>query len=353
MSGTLYTSWKDALGGSHIDEPVAVFENGKIYTAADGFLGTTAKGVLIGEYEGGIVYTVGTGAFNYGKRLKAVALIEYGKIYSLSKSILGGISKSLSVGECSCGKVYSHSHKIMDGSESFGLYNGDAEGAAAAAAIALFKLESNVSANDSALTGRSSSGSSSDDDEDLWEKYGLLMPIVVTFRFFKYSFIVGKWIVGAIAWLTAGVIRLVQNHKDKKALKEKTIETSEKIETDESVGTRTTEKNGSSIYDCEAKDRTVGDISENRLKRSMKTSETTEEPFEILKNFLESPEAVGDFIDKNFTETDKNRDVDSSEIEITKSKKKESSSKLKSTMRSSVTATSVKETNGFKPAGDL
>ena len=31
MGGTLYTSWKDALGVSHIDEPVAVFENGKIF----------------------------------------------------------------------------------------------------------------------------------------------------------------------------------------------------------------------------------------------------------------------------------------------------------------------------------
>ena len=58
MGGTLYTSWKDALGASHIDEPVAVFENGKIYTATDGFLGTTAKGVLVGEYENGIVYTI-------------------------------------------------------------------------------------------------------------------------------------------------------------------------------------------------------------------------------------------------------------------------------------------------------
>lgn len=172
MSGTLYTSWKDALGASHIDEPVAVFENGKIYTAADGFLGTTAKGVLIGEYEGGIVYTVGTGAFNYGKRLKAVALIEYGKIYSLSKSILGGISKSLSVGEYSCGKIYSHSHKLIEGSESFGLYNGDEEGAAAAAAIVLFGLTSGVSAYDSSLESddsgaatysRKSSHSSGDD----------------------------------------------------------------------------------------------------------------------------------------------------------------------------------------------
>lgn len=216
MSGTLYTSWKDALGASHIDEAVAVFENGKIYLAADGFLGTTTKGSLIGEYESGIVYTVGNGTFDHGKRLNAVAAIEHGEIYSLSKNVFGGISKSLSVGACSDGKVYSHSHEFVEGSESFGLYNGDEDGAAAAAAIVLFKLKSNISSGDSSLRGESSRKVSSSDDDDLWEKYGLLMPIVVTYRFFKYSFIVGKWIVGIIAWLTGGIIRLVKKFKDKK-----------------------------------------------------------------------------------------------------------------------------------------
>lgn len=47
MSGILYSSWKDALGATHIDEKVAVYENGKIYMAVDGFLGTTAKGSLV------------------------------------------------------------------------------------------------------------------------------------------------------------------------------------------------------------------------------------------------------------------------------------------------------------------
>lgn len=215
MSGTLYTSWKDALGASHIDEAVAVFENGKIYLAADGFLGTTTKGSLIGEYESGIVYTVGNGVFNHGKRLNAVSAIEHGEIYRLSKNVFGGISKSLSVGACYGGKVYSHSHEFIEGSESFGLYNGDEDGAAAAAAIVLFKLKSNISSGDSSLHGESSRKVSSSDD-DLWEKYGLLMPIVVTYRFFKYSFIVGKWIVGIIAWLTGGIIRLVKKFKDKK-----------------------------------------------------------------------------------------------------------------------------------------
>lgn len=172
MSGTLYTTWTDALGVSHADEPVAVFENGKIYMAADGFLGTTAKGTLVGEYENGKVYTVGNGAMSYGKRMDAVALIEGGRIYGISKSMLGGYTKSLSVGECSGGKVYAHSHKFMEGSGTAGLYNGDAEGAAAAAAILLFGLTSGVSAYDSSLESddsgvstysRKSSHSSSDD----------------------------------------------------------------------------------------------------------------------------------------------------------------------------------------------
>ena len=146
MSGTLYTSWKDALGISHTDEAVAVFENGKIYSAGEGFLGTTTKGTLIGEYENGIVYTIGTGTFNYGERLDAVATIDDGEIYSISSNILGGISKSLSLGSCSGGKVYWHSHEILwRGSESFGLYDGDVEGAAAAAAIVFWHLDSGVS----------------------------------------------------------------------------------------------------------------------------------------------------------------------------------------------------------------
>jgi len=339
MGGTLYTSWKDALGASHIDEPVAVFENGKIYSAADGFLGTTAKGVLIGEYEGGIVYTVGTGAFNYGKRLNAVAVIEYGKIYSISKSMLGGISKSLSVGECSCGKVYSHSHKLMEGSESFGLYNGDEEGAAAAAAIALFKLESNVSAHDSTLTGGSSSrSSSSDDDDDLWEKYGLLMPIVVTYRFFKYSFIVGKWIFGAIAWLTAGIIRLVQKHKEKKALEE--MERAEELpETMEAEIDTSTSKDTSVDTDV-----VVDTITEDTST-------------DIPKTYKEAIEFEEDVVDVIPAETKKKTDDVPLEIEIKAETEPVtetlSTSRLKSTMRTTTTETPNEESDKFKPAGDL
>lgn len=339
MGGTLYTSWKDSFGVSHINEPVAVFENGKIYSAADGFLGTTAKGVLIGEYEGGIVYTVGTGAFNYGKRLNAVATIECGKIYSLSKSMLGGISKSLSVGECSCGKVYSHSHKIMEGSESFGLYNGDEEGAAAAAAIALFKLESNVSAYDSTLDGGSSRrSSSSDDDEDLWEKYGLLMPIVITYRFFKYSFIVGKWIVGIIAWLTEGIIRLVQKHKEKKALEEmeRSEELSETVKTEIDTSTST----DTSV---------VTDVVVDTISKDITT--------DIPKSYKETPEVEDKILDVIPVETKKKTDDVPLEIEIKAETEPVTetspTSRLKSTMRTSITETSIEGSDRFKPAGDL
>ena len=339
MGGTLYSSWKDAFGVSHIDEPVAVYENGKIYMAADGFLGTVAKGVLIGEYEGGIVYTVGTGTFNYGKRLNAIAVIEYGKIYSISKSMLGGISKSLSVGECSCGKVYSHSHKLMEGSESFGLYNGDEEGAAAAAAIALFKLESNVSAHDSTLTGGSSSrSSSSDDDDDLWEKYGLLMPIVVTYRFFKYSFIVGKWIFGAIAWLTGGIIRLVQKHKEKKALEE--LERAEEL-----PETAETEIDTSSSTDTSVDTDVVVDTI------------TEDTSTDIPKTYKEAIEFEEDVVDVIPAETKKKTDDVPLEIEIKAETEPVtetlSTSRLKSTMRTTTTETPNEESDKFKPAGDL
>jgi len=344
MSGTIYTSWKDALGVSHVDEPVAVFDNGKIYAAADGFLGTTAKGVLIGEYENGIVYTVGTGAFNYGKRLNAVAVIEYGKIYSLSKSMLGGISKSLSVGECSCGKIYSHSHKLMEGSDSFGLYNGEEDGAAAAAAIALFKLESNVSAHDSSLDGGSSSrrSSSSDDDEDLWEKYGLLMPIVVTYRFFKYTFIVGKWIVGAIAWLTGGIIRLVQKHKEKKALEEKTIEISEASEVDTSADSIIGSTDETSVE--------IPTDSEDVIDTVIEESTT-----DIHKEVIEPSEEIEKFIDIPSDETEEILEDLPPEIEVKEEMTTEtvSHSRLKSTMRTSTSSEIVEESDKFKPAGDL
>lgn len=212
MSGTLYTSWKDALGASHIDEPVAVFENGKIYAAADGFLGTIAKGSLIGEYESGIVYTVSKGSMTYGNRKQAVAVIEDGNIYSISKNVMGGITKSLSVGGCSGGKVYSHTHKIMEGSESFGLYNGDVEGAAAAAAIALFGLDSGVSAYDSSLEDDASrrslftrtSGSSGDDSGS---GAGCFFTIIVGAIIFAVSIL--AIIISAIAFVPTFLIYLL------------------------------------------------------------------------------------------------------------------------------------------------
>ena len=137
MGGTLSTSWEDALGAKHADQPIALYENGRIYAATDGFLGTTAKGTLIGEYEAGMVYAVhGT------RRTATVAEIENGRIYWLTGNVLGGATRSL-IGECSCGHVYSRSKEHYGVN---GVYSGDDEGAAAAAAIALFKLEPDMSA---------------------------------------------------------------------------------------------------------------------------------------------------------------------------------------------------------------
>ena len=141
MNGILFTSWEDALGMSHNDEAVAVFENGKIYIATDGFFGAIAKGTLVGEYENGNVYTTTA----TGKRVNLVGKIENGNIFQVSSGVGGEIEKSLSMGSCSCGKVYSHSHKLIDESTSFGRYSGDEEGAAAAAAVVLFRLTSDVS----------------------------------------------------------------------------------------------------------------------------------------------------------------------------------------------------------------
>ena len=160
MRGTVYTSWKDSLGVSHTDEPVAVYEDGKIFVTADGFPGTVKKGAIIGEYENGVVYTVGNKFSGYGKRLQAVAVIEDGKIYAISSNVIGGVSKTL-CGGCSVGKIYSHSPKFMESSESVGLYDGDADGAAAAAAVTIFGLDSGVSPYDSGLENSVSPKSSS------------------------------------------------------------------------------------------------------------------------------------------------------------------------------------------------
>ena len=339
MGGTLYTSWKDALGASYIDEPVAVFENGKIYTATDGFLGTTAKGVLIGEYEGGIVYSVGTGAFNYGKRLNAVAVIEYGKIYSISQSMLGGISKSLPVGECSCGKVYSHSHKLMEGSESFGLYNGDEDGAAAAAAIALFKLESNVSAyatelNEEERSSRPRYSSSSSDEERGW--FGDMIAFYAWI--FKAIGFVCAMGFKLIAWIVGLIKKGIQNHKEKKALEEmeRTEDISETIETEIETST-----SADTPVDTDVVVDTI-------------TEDTTTDIPELYK---ETPEVEDKIVDVIPVETKKKTDDVPLEIEIKAETKPvtetSSTNRLKSTMRTTITETSFEESDRFKPAGDL
>lgn len=336
MGGTLYSSWKDAFGVSHIDEPVAVYENGKIYMAADGFLGTVAKGVLVGEYEGGIVYTVGTGTFNYGKRLNAIAVIEYGKIYSISKSMLGGISKSLSVGECSGGKVYSHSHKLMEGSESFGLYNGDEEGAAAAAAIALFKLESNVSAyatelNEEERSSKPRYSSSSSDEERGW--FGDMIAFYAwIFKAIGFICVIGFKL---IAWIVGLIKKGIQNHKEKKALEEteRIEDVSETIETE-------IETSADTLADTDVVVDTV-------------TEDTTTD---IPKSCKETPEVKDEIVDVIPIETKKKTDDVPLEIETKAEtetvKEISSTSRLKSTMRTH-SAEDIAESDKFTPAGDL
>ena len=137
MSGILYSSYKDALGFDHQDEPIATFENGKVYLASDGFLGTVAKGTLIGEYENGNIFSVGGFSNN---RQNYIGVVENGRVYEIESGIAGGYTKSLQRGECSDGNVYFSNKGVV------GKYSGDVEGAAAAAAILLMGFASKVSA---------------------------------------------------------------------------------------------------------------------------------------------------------------------------------------------------------------
>ena len=339
MSGTLYSSWKDALGVSHIDEPVAVYENGKIYAAADGFLGTIAKGTLIGEYENGNIYDMRR-SFGSPRRNHLVGVYEGGTIYSVSNNVFGGVARSLSVGECTGGRVYSHSHKIMEGSESFGLYNGDDEGAAAAATIALFKLESNVSAYGNSHKSRSSS----DDDEDLWEKYGLFMPVVVTYRLFKYAFIALKWIFGIIGWLILLITKAIQKHKEKRAL-EVNVST-EDVSAETTVLETEIEPDESEFDETDANSSAEMPLyeTEDVLSEKFATEETTD-----VKYVDETKKE--EIIDTSHRETEEFV-VDEVE-EIKEEKPEASTSRLKSTMRTHASEELVEKSDKFRIAGDL
>lgn len=140
MSGILYTSWKDALGGVHSDEAVATFKDGKVFAAVSGFFGATANGDLIGEYEDKYIYDVVNGS-----RSHLIAICENGDIYGVSSGLLGGYTTTSKVGYCGSGKITSYGG-FMCYNECVGKYSGDTDGAAAAAALVLFKLKSDVEA---------------------------------------------------------------------------------------------------------------------------------------------------------------------------------------------------------------
>lgn len=134
----IYTSYTDALGFSHKDEVIATYENGKVYMAVDGFLGTVAKGEIIGEYENGQIYSVSPCT---KQREYLIGTYENGYVYGVYNTVTGGVSKTLCVGECANGNIYSKKDGVV------GKYDGDVNGAAAAAAILLFKLTSKVYAS--------------------------------------------------------------------------------------------------------------------------------------------------------------------------------------------------------------
>lgn len=133
----IYTSYTDALGVTHKDEAVATYDNGKVYLAVDGFLGTVGKGRVIAEYENGRIYSV---SHHLNKREYLIGIYENGVIYGVYNTITGGVGKSLPIGECYCGNIYSKKDGIV------GKYDGDVDGAAAAAAVLIFCLTSDVSA---------------------------------------------------------------------------------------------------------------------------------------------------------------------------------------------------------------
>ena len=112
---------------------VAIYENGKIYSTYDGFMGIPQKSALIGEYdERGYVYSVRSNS-----KTGTVAICKGGDVCSLSYTVAGFISESLPLASCHNGVIYYDSKKV-------GEYDGDVQGAAASVAIAVLKLTSGV-----------------------------------------------------------------------------------------------------------------------------------------------------------------------------------------------------------------
>lgn len=142
MSGVLYTASKNALGVVERETPIAVFEDGKVYSARAGFDGMAVKNKLIGEYENGKIYDV-----SGFRRINCVGEYDGEKIYRVSQNALGGVTRSLSVASYYNGKIYSDNSRRLEYSDLLGAYIGDDDGAAAAAALVVLKFKSDVSAS--------------------------------------------------------------------------------------------------------------------------------------------------------------------------------------------------------------
>ncbi|MBQ3055209.1 MAG: hypothetical protein IJC88_03810 [Oscillospiraceae bacterium] len=156
--GTLYRAFEDSLGNTAVDSPVAIYENGKIYSATPGFGGVTSKGTLIGEYENGFVYSVSSYSRAY-----CIGNYGGGKICRVSSGVGGGVVTAGTVATYGSGKIY-RSNGAMQYSDVIGMYDGDADGAAAAAAIALLHLSSGVHATSVTSHIDYNSGTSSSDN---------------------------------------------------------------------------------------------------------------------------------------------------------------------------------------------
>ena len=146
MAGVLYSASKDSLGGTVQGEAIATFENGRVYAASAGFLGVTGSGRQIGRYDGGYIYDMQGGFGSSGGN--CIAVYKNNEIFSVHGSVTGGYTTSArAIASCSNGKVYKLGG-FMEYSDFICSYTGDDEGAAAAVAIAVFNLKSNVSSYD-------------------------------------------------------------------------------------------------------------------------------------------------------------------------------------------------------------
>lgn len=132
MGGALYATWKDSFGKEHNYETVATYEGGKVYSGSDEFRDNLYKGQLLAEYEEGRIYRINAATL---ERAEVIAVYDDGRICGAGQGILGGVfRKQLS------GTIFGNTVFYADNSTAAS-FEGDEEGAAAAAAVALFELD--------------------------------------------------------------------------------------------------------------------------------------------------------------------------------------------------------------------